>query len=113
VVHVVPTDRPQRGGRNQELVLAAAARLWEDGMRRMVILSGGTDGEDGPTDAAGALADAALIERARSLGLDPHEFLRWNNAYPFFEQSGGLLKTGPTHTNVMDVRVALIGDEGP
>jgi hydroxypyruvate reductase len=113
VVHVVPTDRPQRGGRNQELVLAAAARLWEDGMRRMVILSGGTDGEDGPTDAAGALADAALIERARSLGLDPHEFLRWNNAYPFFEPSGGLLKTGPTHTNVMDVRVALIGDEGP
>ncbi len=111
VVHVVQTDRPQRGGRNQELVLAAAARLWDDGMQHIAILSGGTDGEDGPTDAAGALADAALIERARSLGLDPHEFLRWNNAYPFFEQAGGLLQTGPTHTNVMDVRVALVGRE--
>jgi hydroxypyruvate reductase len=108
VVHVVQTDRPQKGGRNQELVLAAVARLWDEGMQRIAVLSGGTDGEDGPTDAAGAVADAALVERAKLLGLDPREFLRWNNAYPFFEQTGGLLKTGPTHTNVMDVRVALI-----
>jgi hydroxypyruvate reductase len=109
VVHVIATDRPQKGGRNQELVLAAAARLWEDGMDRICILSAGTDGEDGPTDAAGAVADADLIARARSLRLDPGEFLCWNNAYPFFAAAGGLLKTGPTHTNVMDVRVALIG----
>jgi glycerate-2-kinase len=78
-------------------------------MDRICILSAGTDGEDGPTDTAGAVADADLIARARSLGLDPGEFLRWNNAYPFFAAAGGLLKTGPTHTNVMDVRVALIG----
>lgn len=109
VVHVVETDRPQKGGRNQELVLAAAVRLWDDGMDRLCILSGGTDGEDGPTDAAGAVADADLLAQARSLRLDPGEFLQWNNAYPFFAAAGGLLKTGPTHTNVMDVRVALIG----
>jgi glycerate 2-kinase len=110
VVDVVPTDRPQKGGRNQELVLAGAVAAWEDGLRNIALLSGGTDGEDGPTDAAGAVADTLLIEQARSLNLVPQEFLRWNNAYPFFEQAGGLIKTGPTHTNVMDVRVALIGD---
>lgn len=109
VVDVVQTDRPQKGGRNQELVLAAAAAAWEDGLRDIVLLSGGTDGEDGPTDAAGAVADAELIDRSRSLNLSPDEFLQWNNAYPFFEQAGGLIKTGPTHTNVMDVRVALVG----
>lgn len=115
VVDVVPTDRPQKGGRNQELVLAGVVAGWEDGLRNIVLLSGGTDGEDGPTDAAGAVADALLIERARSEHLDPREYLRWNNAYPFFEATGGLIKTGPTHTNVMDVRVALIGDktQGP
>jgi glycerate-2-kinase len=74
----------------------------------IAILSGGTDGEDGPTDAAGAVLDDEILQRARSLGLDPHEYLAINNSYPFFEQCGGLLKTGPTHTNVMDVRVALI-----
>ncbi len=108
VVHVVKSERPQTGGRNQELVLAAIELLWTDGMDRICLVSGGTDGEDGPTDAAGAFADAALITNAKSLGLDPAEFLRWNNAYPFFQQAGGLLKTGPTHTNVMDVRVALV-----
>jgi glycerate 2-kinase len=74
----------------------------------IAILSGGTDGEDGPTDAAGALLDDEILHRARALGLDPFEYLAINNSYPFFEQCGGLLKTGPTHTNVMDVRVALI-----
>jgi len=74
----------------------------------IAILSGGTDGEDGPTDAAGAVLDDSILQRARSLGLDPFEHLAINNSYPFFEQCGGLLKTGPTHTNVMDVRVALI-----
>jgi len=111
-VHVVDTDRPQKGGRNQELVLAAVQELWDDGMDRLALLSGGTDGEDGPTDAAGAVADADLIRRAKQLGLDPGEFLQWNNSYPFFDQSGGLLQTGPTQTNVMDVRVGLIDGPG-
>ncbi len=74
----------------------------------IAILSGGTDGEDGPTDAAGAFFDNEILQRAKSLGLDPADYLAINNSYPFFEQCGGLLKTGPTHTNVMDVRVALV-----
>lgn len=109
VVHLVPTDEPRKGGRNQELVLAGLERMWSDGMRRIVLLSGGTDGEDGPTDAAGAFADADVLASAQSQSLSPADFLKINNSYPFFEETGGLLITGPTHTNVMDVRVALIG----
>ena len=109
VVHLVKTGRPQIGGRNQELALSGLARLWDDGMRDIVLLSAGTDGEDGPTDAAGAIADSATIKLAESSGLSPHEFLAVNNSYAFFDQIGGLLKTGPTHTNVMDLRVAVIG----
>ncbi|MCA9070636.1 MAG: hypothetical protein KDA84_17015, partial [Planctomycetaceae bacterium] len=71
-------------------------------------LSGGTDGEDGPTDAAGAFADVEVRQAAMEKGLDPGHYLRQHNSYPFFEQTGGLLKTGPTHTNVMDLRVMLI-----
>ncbi|HET6324848.1 MAG TPA: MOFRL family protein, partial [Planctomycetaceae bacterium] len=81
---------------------------WEDGLNRVAILSGGTDGEDGPTDAAGAVADAELIRTARQLGLSPGPFLAINNAYEFFERTDGLIKTGPTHTNVMDLWVGLI-----
>jgi glycerate 2-kinase len=102
------SDKPRKGGRNQEVVLAAVAALWDDGMHDMAILSGGTDGEDGPTDAAGAVADADLIREAMRLGLTPEPFLAINNSYAFFEQSGGLLKTGPTHTNVMDVQVIVV-----
>lgn len=109
VVHLAPTDQPRKGGRNQELVLAGVERLWNESWADIVLLSGGTDGEDGPTDAAGALADRALVDAARSLGLRPNDFLAINNSYLFFEQTGGLLKTGPTHTNVMDLRVALVG----
>jgi glycerate-2-kinase len=108
VVRLVPTDQPRKGGRNQELVLAAVAALWDDGMHGIAILSGGTDGEDGPTDAAGALADASLVREAQKRGLAPGPFLAINNSYAFFDQTGGLLKTGPTHTNVMDVQVVLI-----
>lgn len=108
VVHLAKTDRPRKGGRNQQLALAALERLWDDGMAGMVILSGGTDGEDGPTDAAGAWASAEIIAKAKALKLDPQEFLAINDAYHFFEKAGGLIKTGPTHTNVMDVRVALV-----
>ena len=109
VVHLVETDLPRKGGRNQELVLAACQELWDDGAERLAILSGGTDGEDGPTDAAGAILDASVIEAAKRLGLTPAEFLAINNSYEFFDEAGGLLKTGPTHTNVMDLRVAVIG----
>jgi hydroxypyruvate reductase len=111
VVHLAKTDKPRRGGRNQELVLAALAHLRDAGLSQIALLSGGTDGEDGPTDAAGAVADEELLNRAKAAGLDPQEFLEINNSYPFFERTGGLLKTGPTHTNVMDLRVVLIAKE--
>ena len=113
VVHLVPGSHPHLGGRNQELVLAALDRLWDDGLERIALLSGGTDGEDGPTDAAGAVADETLRRTAQQLGLSPQEFLRWNNSYPFFEQTGGLLRTGPTHTNVMDLRITLVAPPNP
>jgi hydroxypyruvate reductase/glycerate 2-kinase len=96
------------GGRNQEFVLAAALHLGAGGLRDVVVLSGGTDGEDGPTDAAGATADAATLATARRLGLDPATFLVRHDAYHFFAATGDLLKTGLTGTNVMDVRVILI-----
>jgi glycerate 2-kinase len=97
------------GGRNQEFVLAMTLKLGKDGMRNMILLSGGTDGEDGPTDAAGAIADAGTLVRAASQQLDPAAYLGRHDAYTFFEKVGGLLKTGLTQTNVMDVRVLLIG----
>jgi hydroxypyruvate reductase/glycerate 2-kinase len=96
------------GGRNQEFVLAAALKLGEDGLHDVIVLSGGTDGEDGPTDAAGAVADAETLRRARRLGLDPGRFLGRNDAYHFFAATDDLLKSGLTGTNVMDVRVILI-----
>jgi len=95
------------GGRNQEFVLAAAAEI--AGLEKVVVLSGGTDGTDGPTDAAGAIADGRTVSRARELGLDAREHLANNDAYHFFEPLGDLLKTGPTKTNVMDVRLVLVG----
>jgi hydroxypyruvate reductase/glycerate 2-kinase len=97
------------GGRNQEFVLAAAIKLGQQGLQNVVVLSGGTDGEDGPTDAAGACADEAILANAARLGLDPAAFLARNDAYRFFAATGDLLKTGLTHTNVMDIRVILIG----
>jgi glycerate 2-kinase len=96
------------GGRNQEFVLAAAATLGAEAMRRVVVLSGGTDGEDGPTDAAGAVADAATLPEAAERKLDLRDFLNRHDAYPFFDAVAGLIRTGLTQTNVMDVRVILI-----
>lgn len=95
------------GGRNQEFALAAAMDI--KGLEGVVILSGGTDGTDGPTDAAGALADGRTIERAREAGMDATTYLDRNDSYPFFQSLGGLLMTGPTHTNVMDLRLVLVG----
>ena len=108
VVPLIATDEPRKGGRNQELVLGAVAALWDEGMEQLAILSGGTDGEDGPTDAAGAVADAELIGDAKRQGLTPEPFLAINNSNAFFARTGGLLKTGPTHTNVMDLQVIVV-----
>lgn len=103
------TDQPRKGGRNQQLVISALSVLQQDS-DRIAILSGGTDGEDGPTDAAGAFVDTALISRMVEMGIDPDEYREVQNAYPFFEQLDGLIKTGPTNTNVMDLRVVLVGE---
>jgi len=108
VVQLAETDQPRRGGRNQELVLGVLQEAWESGLDRIAILSGGTDGEDGPTDAAGAIVDQELWRNVRTLKLHPEPFLAINDSYTYFESAGGLLQTGPTHTNVMDLRVALI-----
>ena len=96
------------GGRNQQFVLAALSYLGLSGMNKIVVLSGGTDGEDGPTDAAGAIADETTWSRAKAANLQPAAFLARNDAYSFFEATGDLLKTGLTQTNVMDVRVLLL-----
>jgi glycerate 2-kinase len=95
------------GGRNQEFALAAALDI--TGLDNVVILSGGTDGTDGPTPAAGALADGHTIARARALGLAPETFLRRNDSYHFFHALDDLLITGPTGTNVMDMHILLVG----
>ena len=96
-----------KGGRNQEFALASALAI--DGMENVVVLAGGTDGNDGPTDAAGAIADGSTLERARVLGLDPFDYLRRNDAYHFFQPLKDLVITGPTRTNVMDVYMVLVG----
>lgn len=90
-----------RGGRNQELALAAARAI--DGDGRVSLLAVGTDGTDGPTDAAGAFADGGTVARARALGRDASDALARHDAYAFFDAEGGLLRTGPTGTNVMDL----------
>jgi glycerate-2-kinase len=101
------------GGRNQQLVLAAyqrllSHRLTDQEWNRIAILSAGTDGEDGPTDAAGAVVDAAVHRQAVAKSLDIADSLARNDAYHFFQAAGGLFITGPTGTNVCDVRVALV-----
>ena len=94
------------GGRNQEFALAAAIDI--AGLEEVVVLSGGTDGSDGPTDAAGALADGTTLLRAKQCGVDPHSALQNNDSYHFFQPLGDLLVTGPTFTNVMDLRLVLV-----
>ena len=87
---------------------AIVERLADDGAGGIALLSGGTDGEDGPTDAAGAVLDAAILAAAGEQGLDPADFLARNDAYHFFQPLEALITTGPTHTNVCDVRVVLV-----
>jgi hydroxypyruvate reductase len=95
-----------KGGRNLEFALAAALEL--DGVEGITLLSGGTDGTDGPTDAAGAVCDGDTARRGRASGMDPQTYLSANDSYHFFQPLGDLLKTGPTSTNVMDLRVILV-----
>jgi glycerate 2-kinase len=94
------------GGRNQHFVLSLAQKASD--IPESLFLSAGTDGTDGPTDAAGALADTNTLSRALAEGLDPDSFLQNHDSYRFFEQLGDLVKTGPTRTNVMDVHIVLV-----
>lgn len=97
------------GGRNQELALAAAIAL--EGVPNVLVAALGTDGTDGPTDAAGAVVDGATVARGRARGLDARNHLHRNDAYPFLEATGDLLLTGPTGTNVADLVLILVGPE--
>ncbi len=108
VVKLIDAAKRGQGGRNQQLALAALEQLADDGAAGIVLLAGGTDGEDGPTDAAGAILDASILSAARQHGLDPADYLARNDAYRFFEPLDALIKTGPTHTNVCDVRVVVV-----
>ena len=90
-----------KGGRNQELALAAAIAL--EGIPGVGLLAAGTDGIDGVTDAAGAFVDGETLARGEALGLVAQEALDRNDSYGFFEQEGGLFRTGPSGTNVMDL----------
>jgi hydroxypyruvate reductase/glycerate 2-kinase len=94
------------GGRNLELALAFAQEI--QNVPGITLLSAGTDGKDGSADAAGALVDGETIARARTKGLDPEAYLAKNDTYNFFRQVGGLLITGPTGTNVMDVQIIIM-----
>lgn len=94
------------GGRCQEFALAVALDI--SGNHNIVVLGGGTDGTDGPTDAAGAVVDSNTISRAVAMGLDPYRYLSNNDSYHFFKALDDLLITGPTNTNVMDLRIVLV-----
>lgn len=112
---VIPADvAPGKGGRNQQLVLEAWQSLVEgpgttiEAIEGICILSGGTDGEDGPTDAAGGFVDCDVAQIAVEKGLDPRSFTSRYDAYEFLSEAGGLIRTGPTHTNVCDLRVIVV-----
>jgi len=108
VVQFDPGVTAGKGGRNQQLALAALIEFEGSGCGTSILLSGGTDGEDGPTDAAGAFVDRMVMEKCRNQQLDPRTFLRRYDAYTFFERVDGLVRTGLTGTNVADIQVALI-----
>ncbi len=109
-VKLVDSSRRGLGGRNQQLVLAAVEYLADqcgDSAHGLALLSGGTDGEDGPTDAAGAVLDQAVLAEAAARQLAAKDYLTRNDAYHFFQPLDALIRTGPTHTNVCDLRVVL------
>ncbi len=97
------------GGRNLEFALAAAIEI--DGLDNTVFLSCGTDGTDGPTDAAGAVIDGQTLNRAREKQMDAANYLWDNDSYHFFKALGDLIFTGPTFTNVMDLRLIMVADK--
>jgi len=107
-----PSSMRGLGGRNQQLVLAYLYWFEQNGgwplNSEMAFVSGGTDGEDGPTDAAGAFVDRQVFERKKLLQLNPADFLTRCDAYHFFQETSGLLQTGPTGTNVCDLRIGLV-----
>ena len=105
-VKLVEENRRGKGGRNQQLALAALTELGD--CHDIALLSAGTDGEDGPTDAAGAIVTSSNIQSARHQRLAPEDYLARNDAYNFFQQAGGLFLTGPTHTNICDLRVVTV-----
>lgn len=112
-VELAPVEIRGLGGRNTHLVLAAMIRLQELGFdkesqRRVALMSAGTDGEDGPTDAAGAILTFEVWQRATQLELDARDYLRRSDSYNFFKLAGGLYVTGPTNTNVCDMRVLVV-----
>jgi hydroxypyruvate reductase len=117
-VRLVDEGQRGRGGRNQQLVLSVVAAAYRGAAEtttpanswwhRLTLLSGGTDGEDGPTDAAGAMMTDAVVRAALRQNLDPQPYLERNDAYSFFQQLDALLITGPTNTNVCDVRVMIV-----
>ena len=94
------------GGRNMELALAFAIGI--EGIDGITFLSAGTDGTDGPTDATGAIVDGQSVKKAKAMGLDPSVYLDNNDSYNFFKQIDGLIITGPTGTNVMDIQVVIV-----
>ena len=96
-----------KGGRNQEIALAASSAI--SGLSNVAVFSVGSDGTDGPTDAAGGYVDSDTHMELKKLGIDEYEVLKENDAYHALEKVGGLIKTGPTGTNVNDVAVVLIG----
>ncbi|MBD3298353.1 MAG: DUF4147 domain-containing protein [candidate division Zixibacteria bacterium] len=106
---VVLCDDPGEGGRNQQLALAVAQAI--DGRDDVTFASIGTDGTDGPTDAAGGIVDGGTLSTARDQHLDPSDHLKRNDAYPLLKACGDLVVMGPTNTNVMDVQVLLLGGE--
>ena len=95
-----------KGGRNQELALAAAEGI--AGLDNVLIFSVGSDGTDGPTDAAGGMADGQTAQVLAEQGIQIHQVLADNDAYHALEKAGGLIVTGPTGTNVNDVAAVLI-----
>jgi glycerate 2-kinase len=113
VVQLADTSIRGRGGRNQQLVLAALARKLSNTttpqqcMQRQFIMSAGTDGEDGPTDAAGAFINSNVVKKFIASSLDLKSAMQRNDAYTFFDELQALIKTGPTHTNVCDLRIVL------
>jgi glycerate 2-kinase len=112
---IVTVQGTGKGGRNQEFALVFALAI--DGLQGAALLSAGTDGTDGPTDAAGAIVDGNTIALAKKHGIDPLPYLRNNDSYAFFQQLDSVsgahchLKTGPTGTNVMDIQIVLLNPD--